>query len=193
MKTKHIVLPLFILLLFSCAGSKNISLEKSDWKIISGNWTLDEYTYIGNGKSLEWATLTSLEKLPKNYSIELDVNMLDGSLFELMLNLNQDEYLRAYLYTIENALKIGRGRFDETNTERPGGGSTFIEKPIEIQNNTWYNVKVKLYKDNLSIFIDDVLIIDKQIAKYELNNPGYLGLITNGKTIVKNLAIKKLS
>ncbi|MBB4117932.1 hypothetical protein GGR32_000204 [Mesonia hippocampi] len=193
MKTKHIVLPLFILLLFSCAGSKNISLEEPNWKIISGNWTLDEYTYIGNGKSLEWATLTSLEKLPKNYSIELDVNMLNGSLFELMLNLNQDEYLRAYLYTIENALKIGRGEFDETNTERPGGGSTFIEKPIEIQNNTWYNLKVKLYKDNLSIFIDDVLIIDKQIAKYKLNKPGYLGLITNGKTIVKNLAIKKLS
>ncbi|TEB40925.1 hypothetical protein D0809_28135, partial [Flavobacterium circumlabens] len=82
---------------------------KSDWNLNTTEWFLEKDTLRGIGGPMHWGVIESKKKLPENYEIAFNVNMTKESLFEIMLNIDKEQYIRTYLYQIDQNIVIGRG------------------------------------------------------------------------------------
>ncbi len=160
------------------------------WKILTQNWKANNGMIEGNGGNMDWGVLLLKDSLPRNYEIDLDVNMVNASLFELMLNIDEDKYIRVYLYEIEHAVKIGRGEFAQVTEGRPGGGPTIETIPIELRNNTWNNLKITYSNKLLVVKLNSNKTLDYSLKDENLSTKGILGLLTNGEVLIKNMVIK---
>jgi len=194
---------LFLLILSSCSSTistskKEYTLQnskelKSDWKINSREWFLNQDTIAGKGSSSTWGIIESKKQLPDNYEIDLKVNMTKESLFEIMLNLDKDKYIRTYLYQIDQNIVIGDGvYFKNDDSYGKRGGKTLFKKPMELANNTWYDVKIKVINKQLFFSVNDKTV-ECSLEKSNLNQKGKLGFITNGEVKITDLKIKSLS
>lgn len=202
MKTKLTAILILQLLLISCSNTisttkkeysiDNSSKLKSNWNINSENWGLSDNVITGNGSSPKWAIIVSKKQLPKNYEIDFKVNMTKESLFEIMLNLDKEKYIRTYLYQIDQNIVIGDGVYyknDDSYGKR--GGKTLFKKPMKLENNKWYSVKIKVQNNQLTFTVDDK-IVECSLEKSKLPQKGKLGFITNGEVKITNLKIKTL-
>lgn len=162
----------------------------NNWEILTKNWNADNGLIEGNGGSMDWAVLLLKDSLPNNYEIDLDVNMVNASLFELMLNIDKDKYIRVYLYEIEHALKLGRGEFARVAEGRPGGGPTIETAPVELRNNTWYNLKITYDNKLLVVKLNGKKALYFSLQDENLSTKGLLGLLTNEKVLLKDMVIK---
>ncbi len=197
---KKAVYTLFVISFVACNLFKPASItiyQQNDdldafWEILSQNWKMENGMLQGEGENMNWGVLLSRDSLPSNYEIELDVNMVAGSLFELMLNIDGDKYVRAYLYEIEQNVNFGRGEFSYSAEGRPGGGITVKSAAVEILNNTWYHIKIKSLNNRLVLKINDNKLLELSIIEEKLSTKGRLGLLTNGQALIKNLTIKSL-
>ncbi|GAA6767395.1 hypothetical protein AAFH68_33440 [Flavobacterium sp. CGRL1] len=72
----------------------------------------------------------SKKQLPKNYEINFKVNMIKESLFEVMLNSDKENYIRTYLYQIDQNIVIGKGVYHKNSDEygKRGGPTLFKKK-----------------------------------------------------------------
>jgi hypothetical protein len=199
---RNIIYLIVILLLLSCSTSKvstNYKYEpnnKSDleayWNIYSGTWSFTNNVINGIGDTFGWSILKSSEKLPRNYKIELNAKFVEGSLLELMLNFNKNRYIRAYLYEIQQEVIIGKGYFNRFDEERPGGGPSLYSKPIEIKYDEWYNIKIEVLNNNLTITINNSVSLSCSFSEHNLSKKGCLGLLTNGNIEIKDLVIESI-
>ncbi|SFC77081.1 hypothetical protein [Flavobacterium phragmitis] len=203
MRNQISIVFLLQLLLFSCSGTistvkkeytLNTSLKlKSDWRINSKEWILKNDTIIGTGSPSEWGVLESKKKLPKNYEIEFKANMTKESLFEVMLNLEKGNYIRTYLYQIDQNIVIGKGVYDKNSNEYgKRGGKSLFNKPIELQNNKWYSVKIKVQNNQLLFSVDNKTSLECSLENKNLSQTGKLGFITNGEVKIIDLKIKTI-
>ncbi|MBJ2124787.1 family 16 glycoside hydrolase [Flavobacterium sp. IB48] len=203
MKIKFAVFLILQLILISCSSTistvkKEYTLNnskelKSNWTINSKEWILKNDTLIGNGSLSPWGVLVSKKQLPKNYAIDFKVNMTNASLFEIMLNLDKGKYIRTYLYQIDQNIVIGDGMYDKKDDSYDKrGGKTLFRKPMQLANNKWYSVKIKVLNNQLSFSVDDKTTLECSLEKSNLNQKGKLGFITNGEVKITGLIIKTL-
>ncbi|GAA3730782.1 hypothetical protein GCM10022422_11190 [Flavobacterium ginsengisoli] len=203
MKIKFAVFLILQLILISCSSTistvkKEYTLNnsrelKSNWTINSKEWILKNDTLIGNGSLSPWGVLVSKKQLPKNYAIDFKVNMTNASLFEIMLNLDKGKYIRTYLYQIDQNIVIGDGMYDKKDDSYgKRGGKTLFRKPMQLENNKWYSVKIKVLNNQLSFSVDDKTTLEYSLEKSNLNQKGKLGFITNGEVKIMDLKIKSL-
>lgn len=201
MKTKFAVFLLLQFILISCSSTistvkKEYTLNnskelKSDWTINSKEWILKKDTLTGKGSLSPWGVLVSKKQLPANYEIDLKVNMTNESLFEIMLNLDKGKYIRTYLYQIDQNIVIGDGVYDKKDDSYgKRGGKTLFRKPMQLENNKWYTVKIKVVNNQLSFSVDDKTTLECSLEKSNLNQKGKLGFITNGEVKITDLKIK---
>jgi len=203
MKTKFAVFLLLQFILISCSSTistvkKEYTLNnskelKSDWAINSKEWILKNDTLTGKGSLSPWGVLVSKKQLPENYEIDLKVNMTNESLFEIMLNLDKGKYIRTYLYQIDQNIVIGDGVYDKKDDSYgKRGGKTLFRKPMQLENNKWYSVKIKVMNNQLSFSVDDKTTLECSLEKSNLNQKGKLGFITNGEVKITDLNIRTL-
>lgn len=203
MKTKFAVFLLLQFILISCSSTistvkKEYTLNnskelKSDWTINSKEWILKNDTLTGKGSLSPWGVLVSKKQLPENYEIDLKVNMTNESLFEIMLNLDKGKYIRTYLYQIDQNIVIGDGVYDKKDDSYgKRGGKTLFRKPMQLENNKWYAVKIKVMNNQLSFSVDGKTSLECSLEKSNLNQKGKLGFITNGEVKITDLNIRTL-
>jgi hypothetical protein len=202
MKLKYILLLLLPLVISSCSTTistpkKEYQLAKhklkSHWNLDPKKWQLQNDTLIGAGGPMSWAIIESKKQLPKNYEINLKANMTKESLFEIMLNLDHEKYIRTYLYQIDQNIVIGRGKYVKNGDEYDDrGGPTLFAKPMSLKNNQWYSIKIRLLNNQLFFSVDGTTTLECSIEKSNLNQHGKLGFITNGEVKITDLIIKSI-
>lgn len=202
MKFKCITILVFQLLLLSCSNTissvkkeytlKSASKIKSAWNIDSKEWSLKNDTLIGNGGPMHWGVIMSKKDLPENYEINFKVNITKESLFEVMLNTDKENYIRTYLYQIDQNMIIGKGTYHKNNDEYgKRGGPTLLKKAIELTNNKWYGVTIKVINNQLSFSVDNKML-ECSLVEKNLSQKGKIGFITNGEVKVTDLNIKTI-
>ncbi|MCV9931592.1 hypothetical protein OIU80_04805 [Flavobacterium sp. LS1R47] len=203
MKIKYFTLFLFSLLIISCSTTiatvkkeyriLPVSQLKPHWNFDSKEWFLEKDTLTGIGGYMHWGVIESKKNLPENYEITFKANMTKGSLFEIMLNIDKEKYIRTYLYQIEQNMVIGRGVYHKKSDEYDKrGGKSLFTKPIELQNNKWYTVKIKVQNNQLLFSVDNNTILECALEKNNLSQQGKVGLITNGEVKITDFVIKNL-
>ena len=203
MNLKYTLLITIALLISSCAGTisttkkeykiTNTSKLKSEWNFNSKEWILASDTLTGTGGPMHWGVIDSKKQLPKNYEINFKVNMTKESLFEVMLNINKENYIRTYLYQIEQNIIIGKGTYKKGSDEyNKRGGPTLFKKPLKLENNKWYAVKIRVINNQLFYSVDNETILECSLEKSNLSQKGKLGFITNGEAKIIDLTIKTL-
>ena len=203
MKIKYIAFLLSAFVFISCSGTlstvkreyqiaKTTAL-KSDWDFNPNEWVLQNDTLTGTGGPMHWGVIESKKKLPKNYEIDFKVNIVKESLFESMLHIDQEKYIRTYLYTIDQNIVIGRGTYNKNSDEyAKRGGPTLFKKPMPLENNKWYAVKIRVTNNQLYFAVNNQTFLECSIEKSNLNQQGQLGFITNGQAKITQLIIKTI-
>ncbi|WP_291286512.1 hypothetical protein [Flavobacterium sp.] len=203
MKIKYIAFLLSAFVFISCSGTlstvkreyqiaKTTAL-KSDWDFNPNEWVLQNDTLTGTGGPMHWGVIESKKKLPKNYEIDFKVNIVKESLFEIMLHIDQEKYIRTYLYTIDQNIVIGRGTYNKNSDEySKRGGPTLFKKPMPLENNKWYAVKIRVTNNQLYFAVNNQTFLECSIEKSNLNQQGQLGFITNGQAKITQLIIKTI-
>ncbi|MFH6944963.1 hypothetical protein [Flavobacterium sp. FlaQc-50] len=203
MTFKHLTFFLLSLLLISCSSvistqKKEYQLTKtaqikSDWKQNSKSWSLQKDTLMGTGGPMVWGVMESKKQLPKNFEIDLKVNMTKESLFEIMLHIDQDKYIRTYLYQIDQNIVIGRGTYNKGSNEYDKrGGPSLFTKSISLKNNHWYSVKIRVLNNQLFFSVDNVTKLECSLEKSNLSQHGKLGLLTNGEVKITDFIVKSI-
>lgn len=203
MKIKYLSFLASTMLLISCSGTISTAKKeyqitktaalKSDWNFNPNEWRLQNDTLTGNGGPMHWGVIESKKKLPKNYEIDFKVNIVKESLFEVMLHIHQENYIRAYLYTIDKNIIIGRGVYHKNNDEYgKRGGPSLFKKPIQLENNKWYTVKIRVSNNQLYFAVNNQTFLECSVEKSNLNQQGQLGFITNGQAKITDLTIKTI-
>lgn len=166
---------------------------KSDWNSNPKEWFLKKDTLTGTGGPMHWAVIASKKKLPANYEITFKVNMTKESLFEIMLNINKENYIRTYLYQIDQNIVIGKGVYNKNSDEYgKRGGPTLFKKPMKLENNKWYTVKIKVLNRQLFFSVDNETFLECSLEKSNLSQQGQLGFLTNGEAKIIDLTIKNI-
>ena len=203
MKIKYLSFLASTMLLISCSGTISTAKKeyqitktaalKSDWNFNPNEWRLQNDTLTGNGGPMHWGVIESKKKLPKNYEIDFKVNIVKESLFEVMLHIHQENYIRAYLYTIDKNIIIGRGVYHKNNDEYgKRGGPSLFKKPMQLENNKWYTVKIRVSNNQLYFAVNNQTFLECSVEKSNLNQQGQLGFITNGQAKITDLTIKTI-
>jgi hypothetical protein len=203
MKIKYLSFLASTMLLISCSGTISTAKKeyqitktaalKSDWNFNPNEWRLQNDTLTGNGGPMHWGVIESKKKLPKNYEIDFKVNIVKESLFEVMLHIHQEKYIRTYLYTIDKNIIIGRGVYHKNNDEYgKRGGPSLFKKPIQLENNKWYTVKIRVSNNQLYFAVNNQTFLECSVEKSNLNQQGQLGFITNGQAQITDLTIKTI-
>ncbi|WP_394772706.1 hypothetical protein [Flavobacterium sp.] len=203
MKIKYLALLVFSLIISSCCGTISTTKKeykisesatlKSEWKSNPKEWFLQKDTLKGIGGPMHWGVIESKKELPENYEIDFKVNMTKESLFEVMLNIEKEQYIRTYLYQIDQNIVIGRGVYKKGSDEyEKRGGPTLFKKPMKLENNKWYAIKVKVLNNQLYFSVNNETTLECSLEKSNLSQQGKLGFITNGEVKIINLTIKSL-
>ena len=170
-----------------------VSRFKSDWDFNSKEWFLQKDTIIGTGGPMHWGVIESKKQLPENYEIDFKVNMTKESLFEVMLNIDNEKYIRTYLYQIDQNIVIGKGVYNKNSDEYDKrGGPTLFKKPMKLENNKWYSVKIRVANNQLYFSVNNEIFLECSIEKSNLSQQGKLGFITNGEAKIIDLTIKTI-
>jgi sucrose-6-phosphate hydrolase SacC (GH32 family) len=202
-KIKYILLLVLPLIITSCCGTISTTKKaykisetkplKSEWTSNPKEWFLKKDTLTGTGGPMHWAVIESKKKLPENYEIDFKVNMTQESLFEVMLNIDKEQYIRTYLYTIDQNIVIGRGVYKEGSNEyEKRGGPTLFKKPMKLENNKWYSVKIRVVNNQLLFLVNNEISLECSLDKSDLSQQGKLGFITNGEAKIMELTIKSV-
>ncbi|UUW07132.1 hypothetical protein NLG42_13565 [Flavobacterium plurextorum] len=203
MRFNYYAAVLTILLLTSCSNSistvrkdyklAEVSKLKSDWNSDSKEWFLKKDTLTGTGGPMHWGVILSKKQLPKNYEIDFKANMTKESLFEIMLNFDKENYIRTYLYQIDQNIVIGKGVYNKNSDEYgKRGGKSLFTKPMKLENDKWYNVKIKVQNNQLHFSVNNQTSLECSLEKSNLSQQGKLGFITNGEVKITDLTIKTL-
>ena len=203
MKIKSIAILIIVLLTISCSTTistankaykiSKISKFKSDWDFNPKEWLLQKDTLIGTGGSMHWGVIESKKELPENYEIDFKVNMTKESLFEIMLNIDKEQYIRTYLYKIDQNIVIGKGSYNKNSDEYgKRGGPTLFKKPMKLENNKWYSVKIRVANKQLYFSVNNETFLECSIEKSKLSQQGKLGFLTNGEAKIIDLIIKTI-
>ncbi|TPG44064.1 family 16 glycoside hydrolase [Flavobacterium pectinovorum] len=203
MKIKYITLLVSSLIMISCSTTistakkeyktTEVSKLKSDWNFDSKEWFLEKDTLTGNGGPMHWGVIESKKLLPKNYEIDLKVNMTKESLFEVMLNIDQEKYIRTYLYQIDQNIVIGQGVYNKNSDEYgKRGGPTLFKKTMKLENNKWYSIKIRVTNNQLYFSVNNETTLECSLDKSNLSPQGKLGFLTNGEAKITDLTIKTL-
>jgi hypothetical protein len=203
MKIRYISLLVIPLIIASCCGTISTAKKaytitetkplKSNWKFNSKEWLLKKDTLIGTGGPMHWGVIESKKQLPENYEIDFKVNMTKESLFEIMLNIDKENYIRTYLYQIDQNIVIGRGVYKEGSDEyEKRGGPTLFKKPMKLENNKWYSVKIRAANNQLFFSVDNETFLECSLEKSKLSQQGKLGLLTNGEAKIIDLTVKNI-
>nr|WP_199002218.1 hypothetical protein [Flavobacterium sp. ASV13] len=203
MKIKYTLLLALPLLITSCCNTisttktaykiSETTALKSNWNFNSKEWFLEKDTLTGTGGPMHWGVIESKKKLPANYEITFNANMTKESLFEIMLNIDKENYIRTYLYQIDQNIVIGKGVYYKNSDEYDKrGGSTLFKKVMKLENNKWYSIKIKVQNNQLYFSVDNTSFLECSIEKSNLNPKGKLGFITNGEVKITDLTIKAI-
>jgi hypothetical protein len=203
MHYKTFTLLALFLVLISCSGTistvrKEYKITKasplaSQWNFNSKEWFLKKDTLIGTGGPMHWGVIESKKKLAKNYEIDCKINMTKESLFEIMLHINKENYIRTYLYQIDQNIVIGKGVYHKDSDEYDKrGGPTLFKKPMKLDLNQWYRVKIKVLDNQLFFSVNDETFLECSIEKSHLSRQGQLGFLTNGEVKIYDLTIKSI-
>lgn len=189
--------------MISCSGTISTSNKeykitkaqqlKSDWEINAKEWFLEKDTLTATGGPMHWGVIESKKVLPKNYEITLKANMTKESLFEIMLNIDQENYIRTYLYQIDQNIVIGKGVYNKNSDEYgKRGGPSLFTKPMKLENNKWYSIKIRVTNNQLYFSINNETTLECSLEKSNLSQQGKLGFITNGEVKITDLNIKTI-
>ena len=203
MKIKSIAVLAVALIALSCSTTistankeykiTKVSKFKSDWDFNAKEWLVQKDTLIGSGGPMHWAVIESKKQLPENYEIDFKVNMTKESLFEVMLNIDQEKYIRTYLYQIDQNIVIGQGVYNKKSDEYgKRGGPTLFKKPMKLENNKWYSVKIRVANKQLYFSVNNETFLECSIEKSKLSQQGKLGFLTNGEAKIIDLNIKTI-
>ena len=203
MKIKYILVLALPLLITSCCNTisttktaykiSETTALKSNWNFKSKEWFLEKDTLTGTGGPMHWGVIESKKKLPANYEITFNANMTKESLFEIMLNIDKENYIRTYLYQIDHNIVIGKGVYHKNSDEYDKrGGPTLFKKVMKLENNKWYSIKIKVQNNQLYFSVDNTSFLECSIEKSNLSPKGKLGFITNGEVKITDLTIKAI-
>lgn len=203
MKIRYILLLVLPSIITSCCSTisttksaykiTEATVLKSNWNFNSKEWFLTKDTLTGTGGPMHWGVIESKKKLPKNYEIDFKVNMTKESLFEVMLNIDKEQYIRTYIYRIDQNIVIGRGVYKEGSNEyEKRGGPTLFKKPMKLENNKWYSVKIRVADNQLFFSVDNETFLECSLEKNNLSQQGKLGFLSNGEAKIVDLTIRNI-
>ena len=204
LKTLKSLWPFAVLLIAASCGVENLYRQtepmvvvyrsiESYWEQINADWTMKDGMFESHGRTDDWAILLSKETLPAEFEVEMMVNMVEGELFELMVNTQHQKYVRAYLYTTAQAAHLGKGQLNRNNIKRPGGGKThLISQDLVIENGKWYELKARYEAGVFTFYFEGEKALEYSLVELGLSTSGKLGLLSNGNTLVKDLKISAL-
>jgi len=203
LKTLKSLWPFAVLLIAVSCGVENFNRQtepmvvavpwpESYWEQINADWTMKDGMFESHGRTDDWAILLSKETLPAEFEIEMMVNMVEGELFELMVNTQDQKYVFLDLYTIEQKANTGKGELDRNNTTRPGGGKTLFSQDLVIENGKWYELKARYEAGVFTFYFEGEKALEYSLVELGLSTSGKLGLLSNGNTLVKDLKISAL-
>jgi len=203
MKIKYLLLIVFPLIMTSCCGTisttkkeykiNETTVLKSNWIFNFKEWLLQKDTLTGNGGPMHWGVIESKKQLSKNYEIGFKVNMTKESLFEIMLNIDKENYIRTYLYQIDQNIVVGKGVYNKNSDEYgKRGGPTLFKKPMKLENNKWYSVKIRVSNNQLYFSVNSETFLECSLEKSNLSQKGKLGFLTNGEVKITNLTIQTI-
>ena len=110
-----------------------------------------------------------------------------------MLNINKEKYIRTYLYQIDQNIVIGQGVYSKNSDEYgKRGGPTLFKKPMKLENNKWYSVKIRVANNQLYFSVNNETFLECSIEKSKLSPQGKLGFLTNGEAKIIDLTIKTI-
>ena len=110
-----------------------------------------------------------------------------------MLNFDKENYIRTYLYQIDQNIVIGKGVYNKNSDEYgKRGGKSLFTKPMKLENNKWYTVKIKVQNNQLHFSVNNQTSLECSLEKSNLSQQGKLGFITNGEVKITDLTIKTL-
>ena len=202
LKTLKSLWPFAVLLIAASCGVENLYRQtepmvvvyrsiESYWEQINADWTMKDGMFESHGRTDDWAILLSKETLPAEFEIEMMVNMVEGELFELMVNTQHQKYVYVDLYTIEQNAKLGQGELDSNNTTIRGGKSLFTQDLV-IENGKWYELKARYEAGVFTFYFEGEKALEYSLVELGLSTSGKLGLLSNGNTLVKDLKISAL-
>lgn len=111
----------------------------------------------------------------------------------MMLNINKEQYIRTYLYQIDQNIVIGKGVYHKKSDEYgKRGGPTLFKKTMKLENNKWYDVKIKVQNNQLFFSVNNETVLECSLEKSNLSQQGKLGFLTNGEAKIIDLTIKNL-
>ena len=203
MKIKYPIVLVLSLIITSCCGTiattkkeykiAPASALQSDWNLNPKEWSLEKDTLKGTGGPMHWGVIESKKKLPENYEIDFKLNMTRESLFEIMLNIDKEQYIRTYLYQIDQNIVIGKGVYHKKSDEyEKRGGPTLFKKPMQLENNKWYSVKIKVRNNQLFFSVNKETFLECSLEKSNLSQQGKLGFLTNGEAKITDLTIRSI-
>ena len=203
MKIKTIAALIIALTAISCSTTistankaykiTQVSKFKSNWEFNPKEWSLQNDTLTGTGGPMHWGVIESKKQLPENYEIDFKVNMTKESLFEVMLNIDKEKYIRTYLYQIDQNIVIGQGVYNKNSDEYgKRGGPTLFKKPMKLENNKWYSVKIRVINNQLYFSVNNETFLECSIEKSKLSQHGKLGFLTNGQAKIIDLTINTI-
>lgn len=203
MKIKYILLLVSSAIMISCSSTistakkeykiTQVSQLKSNWDFNPKEWFLAKDTLTGTGGPMHWGVIESKKQLPQNYEINFKVNMTKESLFEVMLNIDKENYIRTYLYQIDQNIVIGKGVYNKNSNEYgKRGGPTLFKKPMKLENNKWYSVKIRVSNNQLYFAVNNDTFLECSLEKSNLSQQGKLGFLTNGEAKIIDLTIKNI-
>ena len=88
---------------------------------------------------------------------------------------------------------VGKGQYKKDSdgySER--GGPTLFKKTMKIENNKWYDVKIRVLNNQLFFSVDNETALKCSLEKSNLSQKGKLGFITNGETKIINFTINSI-
>ncbi|HJY12993.1 MAG TPA: hypothetical protein VJ304_09410, partial [Flavobacterium sp.] len=106
---------------------------------------------------------------------------------------DKEKYIRAYLYQIDQNIVIGKGVYNKDSDEYgKRGGPTLFKKPMKLENNKWYSVKIRVANKQLYFSVNNETFLECSIEKSKLSQQGKLGFLTNGEAKIIDLNIKTI-
>jgi hypothetical protein len=177
------------------------------WQPLTGVWTVGGGTLKGGTADPsgdvqtrpDWPAMTLSRELPADCRVSFRVRLSgNASVAELMLHVSKNQYVRMYLYSIDQAVDIGAGQIVEGeagsgNVRVGAGGETLAQAPFPVVRDKWFQVVAIAQGQHYSIAVGGQLVVEFDDESDELSSSGTLGLITNGHAMeVDDLEVRKI-
>ncbi|OHV29722.1 MULTISPECIES: protein kinase domain-containing protein [Pseudofrankia] len=160
-----------------------------EWKVLAGSWRVENGALVGQADQTgPWPVIALSRDIPKDSVVSFRAKLTgDASLVELMMHLTNRRYVRAYLYSIDQAATLGDGTLDWDRSSSAGanpGGPTVAQKDFSIAHDRWYSLTITARGGAYTVAVDGTIVVEYDDPTGTLSQQGGIGFVGNGSTVL---------